>query len=82
MMTSLGDRGLPVFQAGHWLWQRPHSVQVTRSRSCFQVKCSILPAPKIVSSSIVSMSISGVLSRAPSRVGWREKATFKGAMKM
>ena len=57
-MTSLGESGLPVFHAGHWLWHRPHSVQVTRSSSCFQVKCSILPAPKIVSSSIVSMSIS------------------------
>ena len=27
MMRSLGDRGLPVFQAGHTVWQRPHSVQ-------------------------------------------------------
>ena len=71
-----------MFQAGHSRWQRPHSVQVTRSSSCFHVKWSILPAPKIVSSSIVSKSIPGVLSRAPRRVGWREKATFNGAMKM
>jgi len=59
--TSLGERGLPVFQAGHWLWQRPHSVQDTKSSSCFQVKWPILPAPKIASSSIVSRSIAGGL---------------------
>ena len=27
-MTCLGLNGLPVAQAGHWDWQRPHSVQV------------------------------------------------------
>jgi len=27
MINNLGDSGLPVFQAGHWLWHRPHSVQ-------------------------------------------------------
>ena len=32
MITSLGDSGLPVFQAGHCDWQRPHSVQVAKSR--------------------------------------------------
>ena len=32
MMTSLGDNGLPVFHAGHCDWQRPHSVQVVKSR--------------------------------------------------
>ena len=32
MMISFGDSGLPVFQAGHWDWQRPHSVQVAKSR--------------------------------------------------
>ena len=31
-MTSLGDSGLPVFHAGHCDWQRPHSVQVVKSR--------------------------------------------------
>ena len=43
MMTSLGESGLPVFQAGHWDWQRPHSVQVAMSRSCFQEKSSTRP---------------------------------------
>ena len=32
MMTILGDNGFPVFHAGHWDWQRPHSVQVVKSR--------------------------------------------------
>ncbi len=48
MITSFGDSGLPVFQAGHWLWQRPHSVQVAKSSMAFQVKSSILPRPKVV----------------------------------
>ena len=45
MITSLGDSGLPVFQAGHWSWQRPHSVQVAKSSMPFQVKSSTLPRP-------------------------------------
>ena len=42
-ISSLGDRGFPVFQAGHCDWQRPHSVQVAKSSRPFQVKSSILP---------------------------------------
>ena len=57
MMTSLGDSGLPVFQAGHCDWQRPHSVQVAKSRLPFQVKSSILPRPKTASSAGSSKSI-------------------------
>ncbi len=45
MMSSFGLSGLPVFHAGHWLWQRPHSVQVVKSSQPFQEKSSILPAP-------------------------------------
>src|SRR5581483_647507 len=45
--TSLGDNGLPVFQAGHWDWQRPHSVHVEKSRRPFQVKSSIFETPKV-----------------------------------
>ena len=48
MISSLGDSGLPVFQAGHCDWQRPHSVQVAKSSRPFQVKCSTLPTPKTV----------------------------------
>ena len=45
MMSSLGESGLPVFHAGHWLWQRPHSVHVPKSSSPFQVKSSTFPTP-------------------------------------
>ena len=56
-MTSLGDSGLPVFQAGHCDWQRPHSVQVAKSSMAFQVKSSILPRPNSASSAGFSKSI-------------------------
>ena len=36
MITSLGDSGLPVFQAEHRDWQRPHSVQVAMSSRAFR----------------------------------------------
>ena len=82
MMTSFGLRGLPVVQAGQTDWQRPHSVQVAKSNICFQVKSSILPTPKTVSSVTFSMSMSGVLSRPPRARGRREVPTLIGAMKM
>ena len=37
-MTCLGESGFSVFQAGHCDWQRPHSVQVVKSRMPFQEK--------------------------------------------
>ena len=60
MMTSFGESGFPVVQAGHTDWQRPHSVHVTKSSICFQEKWSIWPTPKTVSSVTFSMSMSGV----------------------
>ena len=45
MISSLGDSGFSVFQAGHWDWQRPHSVQEVKSSRPFQVKSSTLPTP-------------------------------------
>ena len=48
MISSFGDSGLPVFQAGHCDWQRPHSVQVVKSSQPFQQKSSTWPAPKSV----------------------------------
>ena len=51
MTSSFGDSGLSVFQAGHCDWQRPHSVQVVKSSSPFQVKSSTLPTPSAASSS-------------------------------
>ena len=57
MISIFGTSGLPVFQAGHWLWHRPHSVQVVKSSIPFQVKSSILPRPKMSSSPGSSKSI-------------------------
>ena len=56
IMSSLGERGFSVFHAGHWLWQRPHSVQVEKSSRPFHVKSSTLPTPRVESSSISSMT--------------------------
>ena len=50
MTSSLGDSGLPVFHAGHCDWQRPHSVQVEKSRMPFQENCSTWETPKTSSS--------------------------------
>ena len=61
MMSSFGDSGLPVFHAGHADWQRPHSVHVKVSSSCFHDRSSMWPAPNTVSSETFSMSMSGVL---------------------
>ena len=73
MMRSFGESGLPVFQAGHWDWQRPHSVQVAMSSSCFHEKSSMRPAPNTTSSSspTSSMDMSGVEARrrAPGGAG-------------
>ena len=56
MISSLGDSGFSVFHAGHWSWQRPHSVQVAKSSMPFQEKSSIVPTPSFASSSRSSMS--------------------------
>ena len=86
MMTSLGDSGLPVFQAGHCDWQRPHSVQVAKSSMPFQVKSSILPRPNTASSGGSSKSIGlpsdSTGSSGPSPSGRRLKVTLIGARKM
>ena len=57
MISSFGDSGLPVFQAGHCDWHRPHSVQVEKSSRPFQVKFSTTPTPKTSSSAGSSKSI-------------------------
>ena len=83
-MRIFGLRGLPVFQAGHCDWHRPHSVQVAMSSICFQEKSSIRPAPKMGSSSSPTSSrvMSGVEASAPRARGRREAATLMGARKM
>ena len=89
MISSLGESGLPVFQAGHCDWQRPHSVQVAKSSSPFQVKSSTLPRPKAVSSSSSSMFSKSIGlpstiigSSGPSALGSRLVSTLSGARKM
>src|SRR5690606_39733964 len=55
--SFLGDRGLPVFQAGHCDWQRPHSVQVVKSSRPFQLTSVMVSTPNgWVSGSAVSKS--------------------------
>ena len=59
IISSLGESGFSVFQAGHCDWQRPHSVQVEKSSRPFQVKSSTAPTPSVEpssSSSSASMS--------------------------
>ena len=89
MITSLGDSGLPVFQAGHWSWQRPHSVQVAKSSIPFQVKSSTLPRPNTVSSSSssrfsksIGLPSTMIGSSGPSALGSRLVSTLSGARKM
>ena len=52
---SRGSSGLPVACAGHTEVQRPHMVHASVSSSCFQVKSSMVEAPKLSSS--VSMRL-------------------------
>jgi len=44
---SLGSSDLPVACAGQTSVQRPHTVHASVSKSCFQVKCSMFPAPNV-----------------------------------
>ena len=86
-MTCLGDRGFPVTQAGHWDWQRPHSVQVAMSSRPFQLKSSILPSPKTSTSGSASsksrtLPFDRIGSSGPSAFGRRENSTLSGAIAM
>ena len=89
--SSLGESGLSVFHAGHWLWQRPHSVHVVKSSSPFQVKSSTLPTPRAASSSS-SSTFSKSSTSPPTLIGcssprlvrpsaWRLKKMLKKARK-
>ena len=82
MIRSLGESGLSVFHAGHWLWQRPHSVHVAKSSIAFQENCSTLPTPMTGSSSSIRLSRSGVVASGPSAFGSRLVSTLIGATKM
>ena len=89
MISSFGDSGFSVFHAGHCDWQRPHSVQVAKSSMPFHEKSSILPMPRLASSSrssIFSKSIGSPLTMSgltsPSATPLRLNITFSGAKKM
>jgi hypothetical protein len=89
MISSLGDSGLPVFQAGHCDWQRPHSVQVAMSSMAVHLKSSTLATPKVSSSGSASSSsrtlpLLIIGSSPPSAVpsGLRLVSTLIGAVKM
>lgn len=79
MIRSFGERGLPVFHAGHCDWQRPHSVQVEKSRMPFQENCSTWETPKTASSAGSSQSI----SLPPVVIGWSApRATSPSAFRL
>jgi len=85
-MSSFGLSGLPVFQAGHCDWQRPHSVHVAKSSMPFQVKSSMTPRPNLSSSPGSSRSTGlppvYIGSNCPSARGRRENTTLNGAVPM
>ena len=86
--SSFGESGLPVFQAGHCDWQRPHSVQVVKSSMPFQVNCSTWATPNWSFSGSASSKSSGlpslIIGRSPPRpepapAGSRLKKMLKNA---
>ena len=86
-MICLGDSGLSVAQAGHFDWQRPHSVQVPRSSRPFQVMSSILPMPNTsvsgsASSKSSTLPFDRIGSSGPRAFGRRENMTLTGARTM
>ena len=86
-MSCFGLSGLPVTHAGHWDWQRPHSVQAPRSSMPFQVRSSTFPIPKVsVSGSASSKSRTFPAERigwsGPRAFGRRENRMFNGARPM
>ena len=76
---SRGSSGLPVAWAGHTLVHRPHMVQASVSSSCFQVKSSMVEAPKLSSSVSIRLGIGFMapLGRSRSR-----RYMFSGAVNM
>ena len=81
MISSFGDRSLPVAHAGQTSWQRPHSVHETVSTICFQVMSVSVPAPIRISSSGTSGSSNRSGSSRP-RARVRPKYTLIPAVTM
>ena len=76
---SRGSSDLPVACAGHTAVQRPHIVQESVSSSCFQVKSSMVDAPKLSSS--VSIRL-GMARMAPLGRSLSRRYMFTGLVKM
>ena len=58
-IISLGSNGLPVKFAGHTEVHLPHTVQASKSTSCFQVKFSISSTPTLsISSNSIRLPMS------------------------
>src|SRR6478735_7176692 len=64
---SRGSSGLPVAWAGQTLVHRPHMVQASVSMSCFQVKSSMVEAPKLSSSVSMRLGIGFIAPLGRSR---------------
>src|SRR5680860_686118 len=76
---SRGSRGLPVACAGQTDVQRQHTVQASRSKSCFQVNSSIDFTPNVSSS--VSMRL-GIGFIAPLGRSLARRYMFMGDVNM
>ena len=76
---SRGSKDLPVACAGQTEVQRPHIVQESVSKSCFQVKSSMVAAPKVSKS--LSMRL-GIGRMAPFGRSFCFSHMFTGEVKM
>ena len=78
MITSFGESTLPVANAGHASWQRPHSVHENVSSTSFQVRSAIVPAPKRISSSGTDGVVEAQRLEPPARAGAPEPDVERG----
>ncbi|CAB4821728.1 unannotated protein [freshwater metagenome] len=76
---SRGSSGLPVACAGQTEVQRPHMVQASVSRSCFQVKSSTTEAPNVSSSVSIRFGIGFI---APFGRSLTDRYMLSGEVKM
>jgi hypothetical protein len=76
---------LPVFQAGHCDWHRPHSVHVVKSSRPFQVNCSTAATPNWSRSGSASSKSSGfpplIMGRSAPSAGAVDAVRLKKMLK-
>jgi len=74
-----------VFQAGHCDWHRPHSVQVVKSSSPFQVNCSTAANAELVALRVGVLESSGlpalIIGRRPPSAGRVDAVRLKKMLK-